>query len=120
MPRFEVTTLDGRRVRYADVWQHRNLVLITIPSGQAAQAGERMGDWRNAAAAVQGPDNEWIVTSGEVEGVARPGVLVADQWGEIHFVTEAATSADLPSGEELLEWLEYVQHQCPECQGEAL
>jgi hypothetical protein len=32
---------------------------------------------------------------------------------------EAPRVADLPSAEDLAEWLVYVTHRCPECEGEA-
>jgi hypothetical protein len=32
---FEVTTLDGHRIDYANVWQRRNLVLITLPASDS-------------------------------------------------------------------------------------
>jgi hypothetical protein len=31
VPHFDVTTLDGRRVRYEEIWQRRNLVLVIVP-----------------------------------------------------------------------------------------
>ena len=64
-------------------------------------------------------DTECVITREQVEGVPCPGVITADRWGEICFVAEAGTIAALPPVAELVEWLHYVQIQCPECQGEA-
>jgi hypothetical protein len=34
VPHFEVTTVDGQHVRYDDIWQRRNLVLVVVyPAG---------------------------------------------------------------------------------------
>jgi hypothetical protein len=30
VPHFDVMTIDGRRVRYDDIWQRRNLVLVLL------------------------------------------------------------------------------------------
>jgi hypothetical protein len=49
-----------------------------------------------------------------VTGVPRPGALVADRWGEVVHVEDG-----WPTVSSLLEWLDYVAHRCPECEGEA-
>ena len=114
---FAITTLEGRHVEYRDLWQQRNLVLISVPAEDAR--APRLAEWSEAAAATRGPDNEWLITTDTVCGVGRPGVVVADQWGEVHFSAEARTTAELPGGDDLVEWLQYLEHRCPECEGEA-
>jgi hypothetical protein len=49
-----------------------------------------------------------------------PATAFADRWGEIVFIAGGTAAADLPRPHEVTEWVEYVQHQCPECEGEAL
>jgi hypothetical protein len=34
-------------------------------------------------------------------------------------VQQAESNRDLPDADALMEWLRYVQMQCPECQGES-
>lgn len=34
IPHFDVTTVDGTRVRYDEIWQHRNLVLVLADAPQ--------------------------------------------------------------------------------------
>ena len=68
---------------------------------------------------LTGDDNAFVITRDRVSGLPSPGVVVADRWGEIQYVADAAGVDDLPSPQELIEWLQYVQSQCPECQGEA-
>jgi hypothetical protein len=43
-------------------------------------------------------------------------VLFADRWGE---VVHVEATAELPAATALLEWLDYVERRCPECEGEA-
>jgi hypothetical protein len=44
---------------------------------------------------------------------------VADRWGEIVYIAGGVQVAELPSPHELADWVSYVQHRCPECEGEA-
>ncbi len=108
VPFFDVTTTDGRRVRYDELWQRRALLLLSVPedadAGVAASLRARVGH-----------DAEVVVTADALPGLSHPGVLVADRWGEVQHVA--------PLGEldqaDLAEWVCFVLIQCPECQGEA-
>jgi hypothetical protein len=117
VPHFEATTVEGERVRYADIWQRRNLVLVSVAGLEpraAAHYGARM---RERLSGV--PDTICVVTPDEIEGLSAAGALVADRWGEIHFASGASGAAGGPQPDELAEWLAYVRTECPECQGEA-
>ena len=119
VPHFEVTTIDGSRIAYTTIWQRRNLLLVSLDGiGSRAPAGAafvehlaaRQEELRALATAV-------VITKDAVPGVPCPGVVIADRWGEIYFVG-GGTSGDLPPAGELLEWLAYIQQECPECEGE--
>jgi hypothetical protein len=119
LPMFTVTnTVDGALVCYQDIWQRKNLLLVMAPEDDPTSAAY-------AKALIEGlpivgaEDTTVIVTSNTVAGIPSPGVLVADRWGEIYYLTGAGRTADLPAAPELTEWLRYVQNECPECQGEA-
>ncbi|MGH9348292.1 MAG: hypothetical protein ACRD26_13620 [Vicinamibacterales bacterium] len=117
LPHFDVTTLDGRRVRYDELWQRRNLVLIlTDPQKRqeatvfASQLSARQEEFGDAETAV-------VVTSDSVPGFRAPCVVIADRWGEIMHL-EAITSGDTsprPTVDELLDWVRFARIQCPEC-----
>jgi len=47
VPHFEVTTVDGQRVRYDDIWQRRNLVLVFVNPHQR-DAGARYASRQEA------------------------------------------------------------------------
>jgi hypothetical protein len=117
VPHFDVITVDGSAVRYAAIWQRRNLVLVTIgdsaaESQYAAQMAKRADEFASRTAAC-------VVTHDHIPGLPVPGVLVADRWGEVVYAVTGTAVSDLPSPQELIEWLEYVEHRCPECEGEA-
>ena len=44
-------------------------------------------------------------------------VSVADEWGEVYFSTDAGAGHAFPSPDELLEWIQFIAIQCPECEG---
>ena len=118
LPHFEVDDLEGRRVPYSSIWQHRNLVLVMVPEADASArhyADRLMVHVRE----LKSGDTEWIVTQDAVDGLPRPGVAVADRWGEIAHVAGSSRVEDLPAPEDLIAWVGYLQHRCPECEGEA-
>lgn len=108
VPHFAVTRTDGSLARYADIWQRRNVVLVSL--GDASTPGDAPG---LDATAIEESAAALVVTREPIPGVPRPGVVIADRWGEIYFVHEG-----LPSAGEVLDWLQYIQNECPECQGE--
>jgi hypothetical protein len=118
MPMFTVTSdLDEASFAYASVWQRNNLLLVCLRHGDSTSAPytarlvERSDDFR-------AHDVKVVVTQDTIPGIPSPGVVVADRWGEIHFIQAADRADALPAIDELLEWLRFVQIQCPECQGE--
>jgi hypothetical protein len=59
--------------------------------------------------AVARPD-EW-----DAFAVANSALMIADRWRVVYFVKETTTFADLPSPDEIVEWVRYLGMQCPEC-----
>jgi hypothetical protein len=117
VPHFEVKTLAGDVFSYSTIWQRKNLVLVTLPDHG------REGDYPSTLAA-RGRDFEehraaCVMTRDHVPGVPTPGTVIADRWGEIVHVVAATHISELPPASELLEWLEFVEQRCPECEGEA-
>jgi hypothetical protein len=120
IPHFEATSLEGDPVSYSAIWQRRNLVLITVPSSDPDGTFSRYVSQLTARGRpFTGDDTEWVITRDAVAGIPCPGVVVADRWGEIVLVASGSRAVDLPPSHEVTEWVTYVQHQCPECQGEA-
>jgi hypothetical protein len=56
----------------------------------------------------------------DVESALAPGhaaVIIADEWGEVHFMADAGAGHELPAAEELVAWIRFLAIQCPECEG---
>ncbi len=104
----EGRTPDGRVVRYRDAWQKKALVLITLPAKGDRGIAAYRDDLSRRAAEVTAHDALIIVRDG-----ANPAVVITDRWGEVRYVGDRLLSVD-----EIVEWLRFVQMECPECQGE--
>jgi|SRR6185312_10536224 len=113
VPHFEVTTLDGRRFSYASIWQLKNIALLTLSEEQAERG---VADLFARVVEFDALTSICLVTRDHIAGVPTPGLLIADRWGEVVHVEKIA---ELPTATELLEWLDYVERRCPECEGEA-
>jgi len=117
VPHFDVTTVGGQRVRYQDLWQHRNLVLLLVSPGDrgaaarfAAQVDARRSEFEESDAAV-------VITADPVSGFSSPRLVIADRWGEILHV-EGPAAGDgswCPGVDSALSWVRFAQIQCPEC-----
>jgi hypothetical protein len=80
VPHFDVETVDGRRARYADVWQRRNLLLVTLGGAPSSQADAYAAALSRQADSVDGLPSavsllEWLEhvqqRCPECEGEAR-------------------------------------------------
>jgi hypothetical protein len=118
VPHFGVRTLGGDMFRYATIWQHKNLVLVTLPR-TVVDDGTYVAGLLALGSEFREREGLCVVTRDHLTGLSAPGALVADRWGEIVHVATASDVADLPTPTELLHWLEYVEQRCPECEGEA-
>jgi len=112
VPHFAVVDVNGSRVAYDDLWQRKHLLLICV-GATASEDDAYIASIRARAVDLTAHGTACIVTSEPVDGVPQPGVVVADRWGEVFLASE--TLVPVP---QLLEWIRYVQMQCPECQGE--
>jgi hypothetical protein len=119
LPFFEVTTVDDGRVRYADLWQRKNVVVVSLPRSATAHGSEYANEIARRSAEFDSFCAVCIVTRDAIRGVPLPGVVIADRWGEIQFLASSAAVADFPDPQELLDTLDYVQQRCPECEGES-
>ncbi|HXE79752.1 MAG TPA: hypothetical protein VNK41_03310 [Vicinamibacterales bacterium] len=118
VPHFSVRDVTGRSVRYEAIWQRRNLVLAVLPE-DGDEATRYHADLLARDADFRRLHAECVITPEPIPGLPPPAVLVADRWGEIAHVASAQRAADLPDAAALLEWLEWLEYRCPECEGEA-
>jgi hypothetical protein len=117
VPHFEVRTVGNDLFRYASIWQHKNLVLVAL-SADAPVGAEDALEQATRGDAFQQRESVCVITRDRVAGLQAPAAVVADRWGEIVYVTEVSQMDRLPTPSDLLDWLDYVERRCPECEGE--
>src|SRR5215471_11525233 len=115
VPHFEITDIDGERVRYADLWQHRNLVYVNLDPLSLSDTRQYVRDLVARAPEFANADTALVISTERVDGLPSPGVAIADRWGEVIAARELNAKASPPAVDELLEWITFVQEQCPEC-----
>jgi hypothetical protein len=118
LPHFVVATLGGERVDYRDIWQRRNLLLVALDSGGPSDraTAEYVAALQALAPMLHANDTQLLVTADPIGGVEPNSIVIADRWGEIMHVANGRSGArGLPPVADLLEWLNYVRIQCPEC-----
>ncbi len=109
-------TLDGRAVQVYDFRGRRNLVLIftgadreeALLSALRASAADLKEE--EAAVLIADPTGDLRRYYGAVDHSA---LYITDRYGEIFFVAQAPARA-LPGVKEILEWLRFINAQCPE------
>ena len=119
VPHFDVKTIGGELSSYSTIWQRRHLVLVAIPATESEALGTYISELVARRSEFTAKDAECVVTADRVPGIQSPAVVIADRWGEIVHVATTSQVDDLTSPEELLEWVDYLDRRCPECEGEA-
>jgi hypothetical protein len=110
VPHIEVSTLGSGVFTYREIWQHKNLVLVALPEAPADEAYS--SELARHAADFHDVNSVCVVTRDRIPGLAAPGVLVADRWGEIVHVAVAPEVSGLPAAPDLIEWLHFVRRRC--------
>jgi hypothetical protein len=118
LPFFEVATVTGERVRYADLSQRKNVVLVCLPELTSAEDERYIRELSDSANAFETYAAACVVTRERVKQVPSPGLVIADRWGEVQYLASSPSTSGLPDVREILDTLDFVQRRCPECEGE--
>lgn len=116
VPHFCVTRTDGTSFDYESIWQHRNLLLISTGDAEASDVSKTVAGLREREEELAALETTCVITSDAVPGVPTPGIVIADRWGEIQAVADAASWMTI---DDVFDWLRFVLYKCPECEGEA-
>ena len=119
VPHFEARTVEGQLFDYSAIWQRRNLVLVALPASRSEFSVSYISRLVARKSEFAAENSQCVITRDVVPGIPSPGVIVADRWGEIVHVANPSRVEDLASPEELLDWVNYLERRCPECEGEA-
>ena len=119
VPHFEVKSLRGEMFSYSSIWQRTNLVLVVVPVEKSEFPGTYVSRLVARRSEFTAKNAECVVTADRVPGIDGPAVVVADRWGEIVYAAATSHVDTLTSAQELLDWVDYLERRCPECEGEA-
>jgi hypothetical protein len=119
VPHFEVRTRQGKRFSYSSIWQRKNLLLVRFPSLDPGPTEDYITELAARLQPVGDHDLEFVITRDLIPGISDSAVLIADRWGEIVYAVEKSDVADLPAPRDVVEWVNYLNNRCPECEGEA-
>jgi hypothetical protein len=117
VPHFAVRDQNDGVFDYSTIWQRRNLLLVLV--GSTEEYEQYLSELVRHTAAFNEHESTLVITKDEIAGLPVPGLIVTDRWGEIVHLVRPKTINDLPAPMTLLQWLEAIEHRCPECEGEA-
>src|ERR671922_1572149 len=108
VPHFDVTTLDGQRVRYDEIWQRRNLVLLVVSPHEREAAARYASQIDGRRREFEDAETTIVMTTDAVPGFAPPRVVIADRWGEILHIGSSPSGevSQLPNVDEVLSWVQ--------------
>ena len=118
VPHFAVRTIGEELFSYSTIWQRRNVVVLVIPEAESESPGSYVSRFLARMSEFKAKAAECVVTRDPVPGLNSPAVVVGDRWGEIVHVAASSQIDDLTSLDELLDWVDYLERRCPECEGE--
>jgi peroxiredoxin len=142
VPGFVLPTVSGEPTGPAALRSKYNMVLVFLPSGPPAEsylhalstlypeildeharvlavlAGD-LDATRELAARARAPftllaDADGRVTGRMLGGPGRAGLCVADRFGDVFYLQVEGDAAALPFLRAALDWLQFIQLQCPE------
>lgn len=139
LPDVKFVTIQGVQRRLSDFRGRKNLVVILaggdgdrLPAAMAAAWPDINRNDGQVIAVLPGsspeavrwpfdvvvdPDGAFHRKFASGDGRSEPGlaVYITDRWGEVVFVCRTVQGDPAPSAADLLDWLRFVDQQCPEC-----
>jgi peroxiredoxin len=147
LPDLELEAADGRTTSLRARGRFGTVVVLVHDAAceackrylaELAAADEQLREWDGRVAALvpaalervveyrRAPDLPFSVLSDPERrawaalGLAGAAVLIADQWGELRYVSPDGGGHSFLTADEVTDWLRFLAIQCPECEGEAL
>jgi|HigsolmetaAR201D_1030396.scaffolds.fasta_scaffold04284_7 peroxiredoxin len=139
-PSFTLPSGKGTPIRRTAYRAKRNLVLIVVPHSSDASMREYMQAMAEGYTSLQSERAEVLVILGDTEAAAsalqaelpfpvladvdgrvirqflpedaRGGVFVTDRYGELYLARAVAEAGELPSVDDVYDWLVAIERQC--------
>jgi hypothetical protein len=108
--------LDAIAQSYSNVVIHETHVIAFLKCSPAE--GARIRDsrqWPFEVVADPGGALHRRLGSEDESGASGLAVYITDRWAEVFYVCRTIHGDAEPNAAELLDWITFVDHQCPEC-----
>jgi peroxiredoxin len=108
-----VSELENKRQELSE----NNARILVIAAGTAQRGRELKQELRLDEDMLVDLDGRVHRTLGAIDAAGHfvPMVFVTDRFGEIFAIFKIDEHKSIPSAEEVLGWLEFINRQCPEC-----
>jgi peroxiredoxin len=101
---------------YAEIRNEQAEVLLVLQSS-LARAARMQRELKLPFPVLSDQDGHLHCNIGAIDSQQNPGttVYITDRFGEVFGVYRTCEGTPLPSLKEILDWLEFINSQCPEC-----
>ena len=113
----EFDVLRDAAKRYQDFTEQGAVVVVVLPYN--SQETDLLRMWATMPfVALVDDDGRVHELYGAVDEQRKPApvIYVTDRFGEIFSVYDVRSGKNLPRTDEILKMLEFINHQCPECE----
>jgi peroxiredoxin len=96
---------------YLDAYRQQETAMVAIGPDEPAENRQLAARLGHPFPCLSDPTGRVIAQ----QGLAPPSLIIADRWGEIWAAWLGGTNHQLPSEQDILQWLSFIEAQCPEC-----
>lgn len=96
---------------HLDAYRQEEAVVLAISPEQPAANEQLAAQLGHSFPLLSDPAGRVIAQ----EGFDTPSLIIADRWGEIWAAWVGEDDHRLPSEQAMLQWLVFIEAQCPEC-----
>ena len=105
------TTILQELAAHMDAYSQEETAVLVIGPDQPAENQRLAAQLGHPFPLLSDPAGQTIAQ----QGLDTPSLVIADRWGEIWAAWAGGTDHRLPSGQDILQWLMFIEAQCPEC-----
>ena len=96
---------------HSDAYHQQETVVLAIGPDQLAESQQLAAQLDHPFPLLSDPA-EGIIAQ---QGLDTPSLVIADRWGEIWKAWIGDADHQLPSAQDMLQWLVFIESQCEEC-----
>jgi len=96
---------------HSDAYHQQETVVLAIGPDQLAESQQLAAQLDHPFPLLSDPA-EGIIAQ---QGLDTPSLVIADRWGEIWKAWVGSADHRLPSAQDILQWLVFIESQCEEC-----